>query len=58
MIAGNFKNKLADERCMLSVPTVVTGEEYSFRSMADGMVMETVISFEGAPVLVRLQLRS
>ena len=28
MIAGNFKNKLAgtDERCMLSVPTVISGQ--------------------------------
>ncbi|MFZ0797005.1 MAG: chemotaxis protein CheX [Terriglobales bacterium] len=38
MIAGNFKNKLAgtDERCMLSVPTVISGQEYSFHSMAEG----------------------
>jgi chemotaxis protein CheX len=60
MIAGNFKNKLAgtDERCMLSVPTVVSGEEYSFHSLADGNSVETVLLFEGAPVAVRLQLQS
>jgi chemotaxis protein CheX len=58
MIAGNFKNKLAgtDERCMLSVPTVISGGEYSFRSLADGNSVETVLLFEGAPVAVRLQL--
>ncbi|MGA8540351.1 MAG: chemotaxis protein CheX [Terriglobales bacterium] len=60
MIAGNFKNKLAgtDERCMLSVPSVISGEEYSLHSMAEGNSVETVLLFEGAPVAVRLQLQS
>jgi len=59
MIAGNFKNKLAgtDERCLLSVPTVINGAEYSFRSIAEGDSMDTVLLFEGAPVAVRLQLQ-
>lgn len=60
MIAGNFKNKLAgmDGRCMLSVPTVVTGGEYSFHSLADGASLQTVLLFEGAPVVIRLELHS
>jgi chemotaxis protein CheX len=60
MIAGNFKNKLADtdERCMLSVPTVISGGQYSLHSMANGHSVETVLLFEGAPVTVRLQLQS
>jgi chemotaxis protein CheX len=60
MIAGNFKNKLAgtDERCMLSVPSVITGGEYAFRSLADGTCLETVLLFEEAPVVIRLQLHS
>ena len=60
MITGNFKNKLAgtDERCMLSVPTVISGEEYSFHAMAEGKSVESVLLFEGAPVAVRLQLES
>jgi chemotaxis protein CheX len=60
MIAGNFKNKLssADRSCMLSVPTVIKGEEYSFRSLADGEVLETVMIFAESPVVVRLQLHS
>ncbi len=60
MIAGNFKNKLAgtDDRCMLSVPTVISGGEYNFYSLADGNFMETVMLFEGAAVAVRLQLNS
>jgi chemotaxis protein CheX len=60
MIAGNFKNKLAgtDERCMLSVPSVVSGGEYTLHSMAEGNSVETVLLFEDAPVAVRLQLQS
>jgi chemotaxis protein CheX len=60
MIAGNFKNELAgtDERCMLSVPSVISGGEYRFHSLADGDSMETLLLFEDAPVAVRLQLKS
>jgi chemotaxis protein CheX len=60
MVAGNFKNKLAgtDERCMLSVPSVISGEGYNFHSMAEGSSMEAILLFEGAPVVVRLQLQS
>jgi chemotaxis protein CheX len=60
MIAGNFKNKLTgtDEQCMLSVPSIISGGEYTFRSLADGDSMETALLFEGAPIFVRLQLHS
>jgi chemotaxis protein CheX len=58
MIAGNFKNKLSstDEACMLSVPTVIKGDEYTLHSLADGEHLETVMLFAGAPVSVALQL--
>jgi chemotaxis protein CheX len=60
MVAGNFKNKLAglDGQCILSVPTVVSGGEYSFHSLADGESLEAVLLFEGAPLVVRLELHS
>jgi chemotaxis protein CheX len=60
MVAGNFKNKLAgiDERCMLSVPSVVSGGEYTLHSMVDGNALETVLIFQEAPVVVRLQLQN
>ena len=60
MIAGNFKNKLAgtDERCMLSVPSVISGGGYRFRSMADGNSIETTLVFEDNPVVVCLQLHN
>ena len=60
MITGNFKNKLAgtDEQCMLSVPSVISGGKYTFRSLADGDSIETALVFEGAPVFIRLQLHT
>jgi chemotaxis protein CheX len=60
MTAGNFKNKLSgtDARCMLSVPSIITGGEYNLHSMANGHSVETVVLFEGAPVRVHLQLQS
>lgn len=58
MIAGNFKNKLTgtDGSCMLSLPTVIMGGEYSLHSMADGESLKTVMLFGDAPVSVTLQL--
>jgi chemotaxis protein CheX len=60
MIAGNFKNKLAgtDERCMLSVPSVISGSAYRFHSLVDGISMETAVRFGDAPVTIRLQLKN
>jgi chemotaxis protein CheX len=60
MVAGNFKNKLTgmDGRCLLSVPTVISGGEYQFRSLADGDLLDVCVLFEGAPVTVRLELHS
>ena len=59
MVAGNFKNKLAgtDEQCMLSVPTVISGGQYSLHSMADGHSWQSVLLFADAPITVRLQLQ-
>jgi chemotaxis protein CheX len=58
MVAGNFKNKLSgmDGRCMLSVPAVISGGEYQFRSLANGDLLDVCVLFEGAPVSVRLEL--
>jgi chemotaxis protein CheX len=59
MIAGNFKNKLSglDERCMLSVPAVISGGAYRFRPLAAGSFLETVMLFKSLPVAMRLQLQ-
>ncbi|HEY1265162.1 MAG TPA: chemotaxis protein CheX [Terriglobales bacterium] len=60
MIAGNFKNKLTGmgSGCMLSVPTVISGGDYSFHSLADAGPMEVMFLFERAPVVVALEIHS
>jgi len=59
MIAGNFKNKISglSEGCMLSVPTVITGTDYSLHSQADSPGLEVRLLFEGMPIAISLQIR-
>jgi chemotaxis protein CheX len=58
MVAGNFKNKIAGlaEGCMLSVPTVITGNDYCLHSMANSSELEVRLMFEGMPMLISLQI--
>ena len=60
MIAGNFKSKIAGlgDACMLSVPTVITGADYSLYPLADSGKTETHFLFEGLPVLVSIAVNS
>jgi len=60
MIAGNFKNKLSGmgSGCMLSVPTVITGGDYTFHSLADEGSLEVSMRFEGSPILIALEIHS
>lgn len=59
MVAGNFKNKISGlgDGCLLSVPTVITGAEYSLHSMVNDE-MHTVLLFEGQPVVLTLEVHS
>jgi hypothetical protein len=56
---GKFKNKIAGlgDGCLLSVPTVITGTEYSLHSMVNDE-MHTVLLFEGEPVVLSLEVHS
>lgn len=60
MIAGNFKNKLTGmgDRCMLSVPTVITGSDYNCRSMSDGSALEVNFRFDGEPIVVTVEVHN
>jgi chemotaxis protein CheX len=60
MIAGNFKAKVAglEDKCMLSVPTVITGPDYEMHSLEVGQRIEVPLDFEGEPVAVALEIRS
>ncbi len=56
MVAGNFKNKIAGLGCMLSVPTVITGGNYRLHSVADEEALNLAMAFDGAPVIISLQV--
>lgn len=58
MIAGNFKNKIVglENRCMLSLPTVITGSDYQYRAMKNSCLLETHLWFEGAPLMVAVEV--
>ena len=60
MIAGNFKNKLpgGSEPCLLSVPTVISGGDYNFHSLSDGDRLQTILAFDGVPIVVSLELHT
>jgi chemotaxis protein CheX len=60
MVAGNFKNKIAGmgDGCMLSVPTVVTGSDYSMYSLASAPSLELRLLFESMPIIISLQIQS
>lgn len=60
MIAGNFKNKISGlgDGCMLSVPTVVTGNDYCLHSLSDSPAVEVSVLFESMPLVVSLQVHS
>jgi chemotaxis protein CheX len=60
MVAGNFKNKIAGlgDGCLLSVPTVVTGKNYSLHSLADIAPLEVKLLFEGMLIIISFRTNS
>jgi chemotaxis protein CheX len=60
MVAGNFKNKIPGlgDGCMLSVPTVVTGKNYSLHSLADSATLEVRLLMEGMLFIISLRIHS
>ena len=60
MVAGNFKNKLTgmSDGCMLSVPTVITGADFTFHSLADAGSIAVTLLLEGTPISITLEVHS
>jgi len=60
MVAGNFKSKVTQlaENCLLSVPTVVRGEDYEMLAVSDGEQITVGLAYEGAPVWFCLAVHS
>ena len=59
MVAGNFKNKITGlgDGCMLSVPTVITGADYSLHSLVNEEMRSTFL-FEDEPIVLTLEIYS
>jgi len=60
MIAGNFKNKIPGmgDGCMLSVPTVITGRDYSLHAIADSTKLEVRLLFEELPLIISIEIHN
>jgi chemotaxis protein CheX len=60
MAAGNFKNKISGlgDGCMLSPPSVITGNDYNIHSMAETPSLAITLLFENMPLRVCLQIHS
>ena len=60
MVAGNFKNKITGlgDGCVLSVPTVITGNDYALHPLADTPPLEIHFLFESLPLVISLQVQN
>lgn len=58
MVAGNFKNKIPGlgDGCLLSVPTVITGGDYTTYFLTESPALEVRLSFESHPIVISLQI--
>jgi chemotaxis protein CheX len=55
-VAGNFKAKISGlaDRCMLSVPTVISGSDYTMETVEPTAAVAVVFTYENDPVRVSL----
>jgi chemotaxis protein CheX len=60
MVAGNFKSKITQlaEHCMLSVPTVIRGDNYEMFTVSDGDQITVGLAFDAAPIWFCLAVHS
>ncbi len=60
MIAGNFKNKVSGlgDGCMLSVPTVITGNDYECHSFGETNNLQVEFRFEDEGIIIALEIHS
>jgi CheY-specific phosphatase CheX len=56
MVAGNFKSKISNlaDACTLSVPTVITGDNYSMDTPNPSDGVTVPLLFDGQPLWVAL----
>jgi chemotaxis protein CheX len=58
MVAGNFKSKVTEltDGCVLSVPTIVTGEDYEVHKMGGSERIEVCMDYEGQPMWITMDI--
>lgn len=58
MVGGNFKSKIAAlvDGCALSVPTIVTGDDYEVRQIGKGARIEICTDCDGHAVWLTLEI--
>ena len=58
IVAGHFKAKIGlGDKCMLSIPTVVSGGDYRIHSLMADERLEIPLLYEGEPVWIALEIR-
>jgi len=60
MIAGNFKSKISNlaDHCMLSVPTIITGEDYSMETAEPTEGITIALKYDGELLWVSLVIHT
>lgn len=60
MIAGNFKSKISslNDRCMLSVPTFISGEDYVLQPATPSEGFNVALLYDGGQVWITLVAHS
>lgn len=60
MVAGNFKSKISSlaDHCMMSVPTVIYGEDYVMQMVQPHSGFQAALECEGAPVWFSLVIHA
>jgi chemotaxis protein CheX len=60
VVAGNFKAKIPSlaDHCMLSVSTVITGENYALQSAEPSESLQVSLLFESSPIHISLITQS
>jgi chemotaxis protein CheX len=58
MVAGGIKSRCSssEDRCRLSVPAVISGKDYSVRTLKASDRHELCLEFEGQPLQITLEL--
>jgi len=58
MVAGHFKQKVGlGDKCMLSLPTVITGTKYQLHSPPDFERLELPLLYQEEPIWLALEVR-